>query len=216
MLKKNRIASMSSKASLMLGIIMLSSISMAYFTVGESGNLVKPGQYQIGMEPQFVFDNSGFNFSGFLDAPYGPDGSFRARMGVGDTNFEASLSYKWVPIPDYGNQPSVGGKVEATYARRSGGNWDAIRIIPLVSKNFETIYGPVTPYASLPLSLVGTPSNTQTALQLVGGCEYRPPDEPKWMFGAELGVSLNNAFTYISGNLTYIFDEKEISPKKKH
>ncbi len=201
---------------LMLITLALSTEALAYFTVGESGNLPKEGQYRLGAEPQLVFDSGGFNFSGFFDAPINHDSSVRTKMGIGDTSFEAALSYKWIPIPDYGKQPAVGGKVEANYARRANGNWNAIRLMPIVSKDFETVYGPVTPYGSLPIGLVGTPTTTLTTLQLVGGCEYHAPDYPKWMFGAELGVNLNNAFTYIAGNVTYLLDESEVALKKTH
>jgi hypothetical protein len=203
-------------ALFVLGLTLLASqSSFAYFTIGESGDLPKAGQYRIGAEPQFVFDDSGFNFSGFVDAPFRNDSSFRAIMGIGDTSFEAAISYKWIPIPDYGDQPAIGGKVEASYARKSGGNWDAIRIMPIISKDFDTVYGPITPYGSVALGLNGTPGANITTLQLVGGSEYRPPDYPRWMYSAELGLNLNNAFTYISGNVTYLLDENEVSSYKR-
>ena len=204
------------KVSLTTLLVLISTPSQAYLTVGESTELPKQGQYRVGAEPQIVFNNGGFNFSGFADTAITSDSSIRAHLGIGDTSFEAAASYKWIPIPDYGNQPGIGGKVEASYANKSGGNWTALRFMPLISKNFDTQYGQVTPYGSIPLDLIGTPSTTQSAVQLVGGCEYRSPDYSKWMFSAELGLNLNNAFSYVSGNVTYYLDETESSVKTKH
>jgi hypothetical protein len=200
---------------LLLLPLLFSSSSYAYFTVGESGELPKPGTYRIGAEPQIVFDDGGFDLSAFADTLLGPDGSIRGQMGVGETNFDAGVSYKWIPIPDYGNQPAVGGKAEVDWANRKSGGWTSFRIMPLVSKKFETDYGLMTPYAALPIGLNSAPWGSVTTIQLAGGSEFRNPDYPRWMYSAELGLNLNNAFTYISGNVTYFLDESEVSSKKR-
>lgn len=203
-----------SSATLLIAGLLFSSSSFGFLTVGESGELVKPGLYQVGVEPQVDFTNSGFNIAAFAGAPYGNDGSLRAKVGLGYVGFEAALSYKWIPIPDYEKQPAIGAKVEAGYANKSGASTSTLRLMPLVSKKFDTENGLFIPYGSLPLNFIFAPSGNTTGYQLVGGTEYYPPDLPKWMFSGELGANLGSSNTYVSGSATYYFEEGDLRSNK--
>jgi hypothetical protein len=188
--------------------------SLAYLTVGESCELIRPGQYLVGAEPQIDFTNSGFNIGAFAGAPYGNDGSLRAKVGFGYINFETALSYKWVPIPDYEKQPAIGVKAEAGYANKNGTSTSTLRVMPIVSKKFETENGLFVPYGSLPLNFIFGPNGNNTGYQLVGGTEFTHPDIPNWMFSAELGANLGSSITYVSGTATYYFEETALKTNK--
>lgn len=196
--------------------LLTSPTAFAYYTTGESAELVQAGQYHIGLEPQLrISDGSGFNLNGLLDAPFGKDGSIRATLGFGNTDFFTSLSYKWVPIPDYDRQPAIGGKVEVIYARVGSNSTTALKLHPLISKKYEIDYGTIVPYGSIPIGLFTTSANSDTSIQLVGGAELWPLEYKKWKFSAELGVNMNKAFSSISGTVIYLLDDSDRSSKKK-
>lgn len=197
-------------------LFLMNSLSYAYYTTGESAELVQPGQYQVGLEPQLrLSDGTGVNFNGFLDAPFGKDGSIRAILGFGNTDFYTSLGYKWVPVPDYDRQPAIGGKLEVIYSRVGNLSATALKLHPIVSKKYEIEYGTLIPYGSIPLALFTTAANSDTSLQLVGGAELLPAEYRKWKYSAELGVNMNKAFSYISGTVVYLLDDAEIRPNRK-
>ena len=202
---------------LLLGLsgLFLSSRSFAYFTTGESGDLVPAGQYHIGIEPQMrISDGAGMNFTGFIDAPYKDDSSVRAAIGFGETDITAGLSYKWVPIPDYDKQPAIGIKTEAVFGRRNSINYNSLRFHPIVSKAYDTEIGPITPYISTPFSLNNSSAGSNTSLQLVLGSEYHHENYKKWFWNAELGMNVTNAFTYVSASMIYLLDDTEIRARK--
>lgn len=195
---------------------LMNSFSYAYYTTGESAELVQPGTYQVGIEPQLrLSDGTGFNFNGLIDAPYGKDGSVRATLGFGNTDFYTSLSYKWIPIPDYDRQPAIGGKLEVIYSRTGNNSATALKLHPLISKKYDTAYGVLIPYGSIPLALFTTSANSDTSLQLVGGAEFLPAEYKKWKYSAELGVNMNKAFSYISGTIVYLLDDANSGAKGK-
>jgi hypothetical protein len=197
-------------------IFFLSHSALAFYTTGESAELVKPNTYHLGIEPQVrISEGTGFNFNGFLDAPFGPEASIRATLGFGQTELFTTIAYKWVPIPDYDRQPAIGGKLEAIYARTAGNSLSALKIHPLISKKFETSFGTLVPYGSIPLALISSGNTSDTSLQLVGGAELYHNDYKQWIFSAELGVNMNKAFSYISGTLTYVMDDQDFDKKKK-
>ena len=195
-------------------LMTLSSQCYAYLSVGESGELIKPGQYLVGVEPQVDFTNSGFNLSAFAGAPYGNDGTLRAKVGFGYVNFETSIAYKWMPIPDYEKQPAVGVKVEALYVNKSGASTSGLRFMPLVSKKYDTENGTFVPYGSIPLNFIFAPTGNTTGYQIVIGTEYSHPDIAKWTFGGEYGMNIGSSITYISGIATYYFEEKDLQNSK--
>ena len=187
----------------------LAPSAQAFFETGESAEITKPGYYKIGIMPQIrLSDGSGMNVTGFFDSGLAEDKSVRVSLGAGETDFYTGGSFKWVPIPDYENQPAIGGKVEAIYARKSSDSLVSFRFQPLASKKFDTEHGLFTPYAGLPISVTTWRSNTDTQVNLVGGTEFVTPKIKNMEFGAELGLNGTKSFSYISGYITFLLDEK--------
>lgn len=202
--------------ALLLILSAFSPYSFAFYTTGESAELIAPGKYHLGIEPQLrISDGSGFNVNGLIDTAFGKNGSIRGTLGFGNTDFFTSLAYKWVPIPDYDKQPALGGKLEVLYSRVGQTSLTGLKVHPLISKKFDTEYGLVVPYGSIPFTIFTTSAGSDTSLQLVGGAELSPEQTKKWKFSAELGVNMNKAFSYIAGTAIYLLDEGDLQSKKK-
>lgn len=190
---------------LSFSVLALSLPSHAYLTTLESGRI--PGPFEAGILPQIrLSDGAGFNIAGVVDSGIDQETSVRAVIGGGKNEFFTSVAYKWIPIPDFDSQPAIGAKFEGVYLRDQGENTLGIRAHPLVSKDFETDFGKITPFASIPLGWFTGKDTSFVATQIVAGSEWTPPDYPQWNLAAELGINASRAFSYIAAVATYRFE----------
>ncbi len=75
-----------------------------------------------------------------------------------------------------------------------------------MSKNLETNYGKIVPYAGLPFGIVAGPKKNTFPCQFMTGAEWFPIDSPVSIL-AELGLNLNEASSYVSAGVLYFLPE---------
>ncbi len=205
---------MTKKIFIMLSIVFLGINSHAYFSVMDTGKIVPSGKYRAIIGPQFVLsgDNEGVNASGRFDAGIGESTTLRGLVGVGeDSMFYGGASVKYIPYPDFENQPALGVFGGLTFASLKVGTKTkeavTLRAGPLVSKDFETDIGLVTPYGSLPISVTFVDGDTVYPVHLVGGAEFKPYNWENVSFMGEIGMKLNKAFSYIALAVSFEFSD---------
>lgn len=161
------------------------------------------------LAPQFILtDNTGFNIGAHFDFGFNQSSNFRALLGAGSTNFYSGVFYKWIPIPDYNDQPAIGLTAGVLYASLDGGNSSlSFRLQPLISKKFQADWAELTPYASLPFGLATSQGDTIYPLQFVVGSEIKPHELKKLSFFAEFGLNISRAFNYVTLAAALEFDE---------
>lgn len=188
----------------------------AYNSVIQTGDLVEPGTFQAAFAPQIILNRyDGVNADAILDVGIDNASSVRGLIGVGDgIDFEVGGLYKYIPFPDTDRQPAIGGEVGFSFARTRGKTETGLRFNPLVSKRLETEIGDVTPYASIPLSIVFRDGNTLVPIQLTGGAELRLLSTPNLSFFAETAFNLHDAFGYVAGAIAWRFDEVKLKRVK--
>ncbi len=185
-------------------------LAQAQFTLSETSDVVKKGDYYIGLTPQLkLSDGSGGNFNLNLDMPLREDISWRGFVGGGDVDFFGGAAAKWSPFPDYGKQPGVAFRAGLTFGRELTESFTVYRVDPIVSKKYETEYGFVTPYGSLPVSWTNINSQSRTQLGLVAGAEYQSEDSQNLKFNLEVGLNLKDSFSYLAGSVIYQLDQKK-------
>lgn len=199
------------KLSILLSCLLLSLNTFAFESVMSTGELVPEGEYKVNTELQFITnsedDSSGANIVARIDKGLSEESNLRAVVGVGEVDLHLEGYYKWVPIPDYENQPAIGVLVGGTFARLNGVSRLTARVAPIISKKFEMNFGELTPYGSLPIGFGAIDGNNITPVQLVGGAELKPSGLQNISFMAELGVDINDAFTYFSVGASLSFDD---------
>lgn len=199
--------------SLVLGFLFASTFStsaLAYLSIAESGELLPPGQYQVGLEPQILLNNGGgANFNVFLDTSFNEATSGRITMGAGSVDFNAFASVKWMPFPDVDNQPAMGLRIGGGVARDEDENIVQLQLAPLLSKKFDSEYGLTVPYIAIPFTYLNMDSENVTASNLVLGSEWHPIDWGYGVVGGEIGFELNKSYSYISLFATFPFDEQK-------
>lgn len=194
--------------TLILATTLLPMASLAFMSVQESNEITPMGKFKLGAEPQYrTSRGSGFNFSGFVDAPLSEELSARASVGTGDTDLSLGGSLKWVPIPDFESQPAIGAKIGFIYWREGSDNLTTVRLEPLVSKKIAFEFGHLIPYASLPVMFNNGNNNNKTSLQVALGSELYHKDADNMTFGAEVGLDGKDSFSYISGFVTIYIEE---------
>lgn len=190
--------------------LFLSSTSHAYLSIAESGEILTPGKYQVGVEPQFLTNKGGgTNFDVMLDSSLNDSTSMRLTMGAGAVDFNAFASVKWIPFPDVDNQPAMGLRVGGGIARDEGVNLLQLQAAPLVSKKFDTEYGLAVPYLAVPLTFLYTKEENYTAVNFTVGSEFHYVDWTQVTLGGEVGVDLSKSFSYISLYATFPFESQK-------
>lgn len=198
------------KLLIALSGLLISSPASAYFGTMDTGEVLKEGQYQAMVGPQFIFNQyDGANFTGRLDMGLMEGVSFRGILGFGKVDFQIGGMVKWIPFPDTSEQPAIGGSAGVLIARIGSLTQYSVRLHPLVSKKLETEVGDITPYVSLPLGVTVQTGVDETIVpvQLVLGSEFRPLEMSRWGFFGEVGVNMSKSFGYASVGVTFRFDD---------
>jgi hypothetical protein len=201
--------------SLALSVLGASS-AQAYYSVIDTGEVITPHTYQVSLEPQLITNRyDGAELVGRFDAGLDEASSVRGTLGVGSVHFEIGGFYKYVPFPDVGNQPAVGGEAGVIIATVPAGTEISFRFHPLVSKRLETEIGDFIPYASLPLGLTFRPDRTVIPIQVALGTEFRPLNYQNLSGFFEIGVDMLDAFGYVSIAAAYRFDDATIRGRRR-
>ncbi|MBV2167313.1 MAG: hypothetical protein KUL82_01290 [Bdellovibrio sp.] len=187
--------------------LFLSTNAHAYLSIAESGEVLSPGKYQVGVEPQILTNKGGgTNFNVFLDSSINEATSARISMGAGAVDFNAFASAKWIPFPDVDNQPAMGLRAGAGLARDEEENLLHLQLAPMASKKFDTEYGLTVPYIAIPFTYVNTKEENFAATNLVVGSEFHYVDWDQVTLGGEVGVDLNKSYSYVSIFVTFPFE----------
>lgn len=196
-----------------LGILSLGLFSVnahAYLTIGESTEIPRAADYQIGFEPQLLTNNgNGANFSAFFDAPFNDATSSRLWIGGGAIDFNIGATVKYVPFPDIDNQPGIGIRAGGFFARKSDLNILTVQLAPIFSKKFNTDSGLFIPYTAIALDFTSTKDKNYTGTQMMFGTEYRTSEIQNMYFGAEIGLNLADSYSYVAGTVTFPFDSSK-------
>lgn len=183
--------------SLLIVLLFFSIQSHAFNSVLETGDLLEEGQYSGMVFSEFLLDDeSGVNFTGRFDTWLTEELNSQVYLGVGKIDFFVSGLVKWVPFPDFDDQPALGIKIGPEYAREDSKNFLNFKLSPFASKKFMTDIGEITPFASLPISVRSIEGETVIPVHLALGAEWMLPDLNQLSLLSEVGIDLNKSSTY--------------------
>jgi hypothetical protein len=197
--------------SFFITAIFFSPSVWAFAPIGETGEILKGNEYQAGLQPSLITSqNGGPHMNVFFDAPINESTCWRALIGSGAIDFVGSLSIKYVPFPDIGNQPAMGLRAGILVARpKDEGNVLAFEFTPLFSKKMEAIEeGVFTPYVGLPLRIVSGKNNYYST-QMAFGTDWHPTEIQDYFFNGEIGINLKDSYSYLAFGVTLPFDKSK-------
>ncbi len=191
-------------------IFFISKASAAYLSIGESGELIPQGTYQLGAAPQLVTNgDGGFNIAAFLDAAWTDSLSSRFVLGSGEVDFYVSGSAKFIPFPDFARQPAMGLKLSLWYAREGSTHINTLQAAPMLSKKYQSEYGELIPYAAYGLSQSSVSGDSDSGQQFFIGTDWKNPSFKNANFTFEWASSLQDSTSSISFFASFPFDDKK-------
>lgn len=195
--------------NLVLLLLTFSSPAFGYNETLQTGEILPTQQYNVNLSTQFITDHdSGANFTGRVETGLNEEYGLGAHLGVGTTDFLVGTYVKWVPIPDYEDQPAMGLTAGINFARIDGFNELSVRTHPFISKMYATELGNFTPFASLPIGIRSFNGETTFPIQFALGTEFEPHQLEHIRFMGEIGFNIHKAFTYIVLSATFEIDEE--------
>lgn len=142
----------------------------------------------------------------FLDNGLSDSLSARVEMGGGTVDFNAFASAKWIPFPDFENQPAMGLRVGGGLARDESENLLHAQLAPLVSKKIGTRYGLTTPYLAVPFNIINSQGENTVGTNLTVGSELKYEKWSMGTLGAEWSLDLNKSISYFSVFMAFPFE----------
>jgi hypothetical protein len=189
-----------------------SSVCWAYYDVLDTGEVMGEGKYKLTADTQLLTSTGGLNVGGIFDMGFQEEYGVRVLGGFGRTDYFMGALFKWMPIPDVGNQPAVGFNTGLLYAKWDDSRDLTLRWEPIVSKKFTFEKAVLTPYASIPVGIRTRNSDTQTTgtdvtWQFVAGSQVQIEKWKNLQFMGEVGVDMGNALGHISVAAIWYFDQ---------
>lgn len=195
---------------IILFIIIIPYKIWSYYTVLDSGQILSKNKYRSTFSLQdYSFSSSDIIFSARFDTFINESSEFQALVGINADFIEGGIFYKWVPFPDYKNQPAIGLKIGAIFLRSNDQEIMIGNISPLISKKISTAnLGFFDIYCSLPLAFLkyNNEKNNVFPVNLVIGTKYENINLKNVNFISELGINFSHAFNYFSIGFIFYFE----------
>ena len=197
------------KKFLILFSIFLHFSANAYIAISETAEIPSSEGYRVGFEPQILLNSGGgVNATFFLDRGINESTSGRVYLGAGAQDFTFGGTVKYVPFPDYDKQPAMGIRAGARYTRLDSTNFLSLEVTPIISKVVDTNKGLFHPYIAVPINYFVTKERNFIGTSMAFGNEWTNIENlEKSTLGAEIGFSLNDSYSYISGYITYPLEQ---------
>ena len=198
-------------ALITITLALLTQPAFAFFSLMDTGELKREGDYRILGEGQILFDKpEGFNLNSRFSTGLTDDSEMQFEAGVGVIDYYLGAFWKWVPIPDTDDQPAVGVRAGLTFADVSNSSTYGLNVTPMISKAFETDMGNITPFGGVLLGLQKNVNTSFFSMQISLGVEWSPnewdyPGLKDFNFLIEYGIEVDDAFDYLSFGTSYDF-----------
>ncbi len=190
--------------------IQFPSCVFGFYNHSTTGDILPKNHYRATLEGQSFFtEYSGLNIIGQLSAPIDNESEFSGILGTGQALIMTGGFYKWVPFPDIDQQPAIGAKIGFIYARLLEDSVFSARFHPFISKSFETQIGFLNSYLSLPLGVTTIGDKGSVPINLTFGVDYKTYHFKNLTFMFEIGMDIQESFSYFSLGINLTFDESK-------
>lgn len=181
--------------------------STAQAGVFDLASFLETKKWSVGFEPEVAISNGtglGLNFKpkyGVNDminvqGLFGPGtGRRQGRVGL-------LVDFEW--FPDYENQPGIATAAFTEYYDLEDGGILKLGAKPMIYKTFHGQGAIYTPFVSVPIGWNNQSGSVEGFVQIVLGSMITLPSTDRWKFSAEAGFDAKNAYSYLSGGVTYL------------
>jgi len=199
------------RALSLIFVILYSTSCLAFFSLMDTTQLKKQGEYKILGEGQILFDDpKGFNLNSRFSTGLSEESEIQFEAGLGSIDYYMGAFWKWIPFPDTNEQPGLGLRTGATFANINNYSTYGFNVTPMISKMIDSDFGRFTPYGGIQMGLQKNTNDTFFSMQATIGLEWTPSawDHPQikdFNFMLEYGVEVDDSFDYLSFGASYNF-----------
>lgn len=192
--------------------------SSAYMAFMQTGDIPEPGHYQISSHLQFAASEiDGITLAGRGESRLTEATTLFTSVGFGAIKFMAGFGLKWVPYPDFEQQPALGATFSVWYGYNE---WQitvppsetsevSLRVTPFASKKYQVEFGELNAYVALPFGATDRERGSRYPIHLVAGFAAHNPEHKQIAFTGEIGLNLHDAFNYFTVGAAYDFDPEK-------
>ncbi|MBI3541743.1 MAG: hypothetical protein HY075_00500 [Deltaproteobacteria bacterium] len=189
----------------MLALVLI--IQPARAGVFDLPSFIEPGNFSVGLEPEVAISNgtgAALNFKPRIGATDFLNWEGLIGTGAGARQFRVGLTADFDWFPDVDNQPGIATPLFCEYYRVNADGLLTFGMKPMVYKTFKGLEANYTPFFSLPFGW-GYKNNTLSSfMQIAIGSVFKIPNAgDHWRFTGEVGFNVSNAYSYLSGGVTY-------------
>lgn len=195
---------------LTLSLVLLSGVSFALDIPGgmnKSTEMLQADTYEMMISPGYTFKPSGAYLATEVRYQASQEFGTGFGFGAGEVGFNFGLTGTYHILRDDGARPGVAFTGGLHFNRLDQANYFALRLSPMLSKNFGTSFGRVTPYAALhftPNFRLGEPENN-FALKGSVGSEFMVKEWNDIRLIAEVGIGMASSNSEIMLGVAYPF-----------
>lgn len=201
------------RSYLAITTILFSILSVGASALEKPGGLnrtavnLEPGKYEVLLSPSYTIAPEGAYLSSEVRYQAGEDLAVGAGFGSGEIGFNFGANGTWFIAPDLASQPAFALMGGLYFNRVEGDNYFVLKVTPIVSKEFKTGWGKVTPYAGVHVSpsFRLTEASNQIALKTSTGLQFTVASMGGSQLWAEFGVGIVNANHEIVTGISYPF-----------
>ncbi len=167
-------------------------------------HFVNPKEFALGVEPELMMTGGaamGVNLryiQGVSDLS-----NFTGIIGTGGGSrlFRFGGNFTFDIFPDVEKQPGIGLAFQGLFVKLPDTGSFETMVIPYVHKSLQTEQGLIEPFLAIPIGLSLSSGTYKTISTFVLGSLFQHSEHIRSVL--ELGVSINNTYTYFSGGVIY-------------
>lgn len=191
-----------------MAILFSASTGFSFNSTMNTGEILESNRYRFSTETQYITqgENLGANIISRFDFNVNRDSNIRLQAGTGAISYQTGAYYTWVPIPNYVNQPALGGIFGMSYHNDDNTKSVYFSAAPIISQKIALATTESILYASLPFGVASKPEKSHNFLQLNLGSEFKIKRFANITLSTEMGVNLYKSSSYISVGANFYFN----------
>jgi len=165
------------------------------------------GQYEVLLSPAWTIAPGGAYLTSEMRFQSNDDLGVGVGFGAGEIGFNVGVNAVWYVAPDMASQPAFAVLGGLYFNRFDLENYFVVKITPIVSKEFKTSFGKVSPYAGMhvtPSFRLGEALN-QLSLKASTGLQFAVASMSGAHLWSEFGVGILNSNHEVVFGLSYPF-----------
>lgn len=176
-------------------------------SIMQTAPVIAPETYEIKLQNDIIFSDGG----GVTISPHLRTGlvehflDLDVFFGTGKRGFQVGGLVKYNLLPDLQEQMGLSFLGGLSYIKDEGLSYGLLSFGILTSKELQTDFGTIAPYAALQPEVLFRSDLGTFAIGLAAGAFWKVTDTSPWSFYSEFGISLKDSLFYLGLGVSHPF-----------